>query len=650
MAANAADFYFSANAKEVVQAINGIQTRLRKLEQSGAPAADVGKQMGGGFNFAAGAAGALKTALGAVGIASFAAGAMKAVGAIKDFGTASISAASEMETYQTRFSTLLGDADKAKEHLQSLTDYAAKTPFDMAGISKASSALLAFGIDAKESHNVLRMLGDVAAASGADLNELAQIYGKVNTAGKMDTQDINQLANRALNLRALFAERDNISVAEVNKRISGGKYGLEDLRWAIAKETGEGGKFFQGAEKLSGTLAGKWSTLQDNVKQVQAEVGDLFLPTMKALLETGIELVNKWGNPFKRLVQDTGRGIKALWRGAQDVSQALESWLPGVMATKAMAEGLLAPFAEMVRLRNEEYAAEQELARLSGETLNKTVFELEAERRLAEETRQRALQEQIAADNAERAAKAAEKEAETRKRMRADLAADRAKREADAARDLFASQNSAGMKAELAYRFRQATGKEWQGVAGIDEAALRAAEDKAARKADAGAMAELAALREYAGLYAETLQKEIEVQNQRTAALDAARAAEVQAAELADARERGDLAAVQDLEAAAAAERKYAELRGLGMEHAEAANWAAGAAGREHGRSGMASAPGEWMRDDLAAVGGGGAAIRIPNAQLAVQRQQLSAAQLTNKLLEKLLQKPATVTGLPVVP
>ena len=146
MGANAADFYFSANAKEVIQAINGIQGRLRKLEKSGAPVADVGQQMGGGFNFAAGAAGALKTALGAVGIASFAAGAMKAVGALKEFGAGCISAAAEMETYQTRFSTLLGDADKAKEHLQSLTDYAAKTPFDMAGISKASASLLAFSV------------------------------------------------------------------------------------------------------------------------------------------------------------------------------------------------------------------------------------------------------------------------------------------------------------------------------------------------------------------------------------------------------------------------------------------------------------------------------------------------------------------------
>ena len=650
MAANAADFYFSANAKEVIQAINGIQGRLRKLEKSGAPVADVGQQMGGGFNFAAGAAGALKTALGAVGIASFAAGAMKAVGALKEFGAGCISAAAEMETYQTRFATLLGDSDKAQEHLQKLTDYAAKTPFDMAGISKASASLLAFGVDAEHSHEVLRMLGDVAAASGGDLAELARIYGKVQAAGKMDATDLQQLSDRGLVVQNVLAEREGLDPATVKKAISAGEYGVEDLLWVLRKETGKGGRFENGAANLSETFTGLVSTFQDNIKMLQKELGELALPALNDMLKTGIDLVEKWGQPFKSLVIDLGKGIKFCWDLSNKVGSALAEWSPAVAAAMSTMEGLLAPFREMARLRDEEMQAEKEMTELGKTALFKTQQELAVERQLAQEARIRAAAEESAADAAERAAKAAQAEREQRAKMRADLAADRAKREADAARDLFASQNSAGMKAELAYRFRQATGKEWQGVAGIDEAALRAAEDKAARKADAGAMAELAALREYAGLYTETLRKEIEVQNQRTAALDAARAAEVQAAEMADARERGDLAAVQDLEAAAAAERKYAELRGLGMEHAEAANWAAGAAGREHGRTGMASAPGEWMRDDLAAVGGGGAAIRIPNAQLAVQRQQLSAAQLTNKLLEKLLQKPATVTGLPVVP
>lgn len=649
MANSAADFYFTANAKEVVQAINGIQSRLRKLEKTGAKKAAeaTGQQMqqlGADFQIAAAGAKALHGILGLGYMVTFAAGAVKAVGAITAFGNACVNAASDMETYQTRFTTLLGDTEKAQDHLKLLTGYAAKTPFDMAGISKASASLLAFGVEAEQSHEILRMLGDVAAASGGDLAELARIYGKVQAAGKLDATDLQQLSDRGLVLQNLLAERDGLDPATVKKAISAGEYGAEDLLWALRKETGKGGRFENGAANLSETYKGLVSTFQDNIKMLQVELGELALPALNNALKEGIALVDKWGMPFKKIVMDIGRGMKALFTSTESTGRSMSRLDAFVKMFK------LEPFREMIRIRDEEYKSEKELEELSSAKLFKTQQELAVERQLAHEARIRAMAAESAAEAAERAAKAAEKEKEQRAKMRADLASDRAKRAADNDRALFSSQNAAGMKAELAYRFRQATGKEWQGIAGMDEAALRAAEDKAARKADAGAMSELAALREYAGLYAETLQKEIEVQNQRTAALDAARAAEVQAAELADARERGDLAAVQDLEAAAAAERKYAELRGLGMEHAEAANWAAGAAGREHGRSGAAAGPGEWMRDDLAAVGGGGAAIRIPNAQLAVQRQQLNALQLSNRLLERLLAKPATVTGLPVVP
>lgn len=650
MASGAVDFYFSANAKDVIQAINGIQGRLRKLEQAGAPVADVGQQMGGGFNFAAGAAGALKTALGALGIASFTAGALKAVGALKEFGAGCISAAAEMEAYQTRFATLLGDSDKAQSHFSKLRKYAADTPFELAGIAKASTALLAFGVKAEESMEILRMLGDVAAGSGGNLEELAQIYGKANTIGKLDTVDFNQLGNRGLDLRSAIGARDGISTKQVQKNIEAGEYSVKDLLYTLKQATSEGGLFFGATENSSKTLKGQWATLTDNVEELKSSLGEVLVPEVKRLLELGVDLVNKWGKPMVQGFIVAEQTIRSIWRGATEIGGVLAKWVPHFALVgkvhNALTEGIRGHWREYEDMA----AALEERKEWLAEPIFKTSVELAHERELAHQTQLRAMAEQEVAEFAEKAAKRAEEEKKTRADMQKTLAADRGKRESDAALDLFASQNAAGMRAELAYRFRQATGKEWQGIEGMDEAALRAAEDKAARKADAGAMAELAALREYAGLYTETLRKEIEVQNQRTAALDAARAAEVQAAELADARERGNLAAVQDLEAAAAAERKYAELRGLGMEHAEAANWAAGAAGREHGRTGMASAPGEWMRDDLAAVGGGGAAIRIPNAQLAVQRQQLNAAQLTNKLLEKLLQKPATVTGLPVVP
>lgn len=645
-----AEFYFSANAKEVVQAINGIQGRLRKLEKSGAPAMQVGQQMGGGFNFAAAAAGTLRTALGAVGIASFATGALKAVGAIRELGASSVSAAAEMQTYNTRFSTLLGDTREAEQHLGKLTKYAAETPFEMAGISKASATLLAFGVEARDSMEVLRMLGDVAAASGGDLGELARIYGKVTTAGKMDTADINQLADRGLNVRQLLAERDAISVAEVKKNISSGQYGIADLRWALEQATGEGGAFFGGAANLSKTFNGLMSTLQDNIEMWKASLGEVVLPALSDMLKTGVQMVDKWGDPLKVAIVDLGKGIRDAWRIAGDMADALSTWHPAIEAVTEAAASALEPFRELSRIREAQMRAEKELAELSETEIFKTQEQLAVERQLAHEAQMRKDAEEAAALACERSAAAAKREREERKQMRAELAKDRAARELSAANALFGSQKAEGMRNELSYRYRQATGQEWSGYGDFNEAAMRAAEDAAAKKNDSAALAELKSLREYNALYQQTLQAEIDENNRRQAERDKAREAEVFAAELADARERGDFAAVQRMEATAAADSKYAELRAAGMSHEEAANWAAGAAAREYGAKREQSGPGEWLRDDLAAIGGGGAAIRIPNAQLAIQKQQLSALNLQTELLKRLVAKPSGMQGIPVVP
>ena len=647
---SAAEFYFSANAKEVVNAINGIQGRLRKLEKAGAPATQVGEKMGGGFNMAAAAAGTLRTALGAVGIAGFAAGALKAVGAIREFGASSVAAAAEMQTYSTRFSTLLGDTREAEQHLGKLTKYAAETPFEMAGISKASATLLAFGVDARDSMEVLRMLGDVAAASGGDLGELAHIYGKVNTAGKMDTVDINQLADRALNIRQLLADRDGLSMDEVKKNISSGAYGMADLRWAIEQATGEGGAFFGGAANLSKTFNGLVSTLNDNINMFKASLGEVVLPALSDMLKTGIAMVGKWGDPLKVAIVDLGKGIRNCWQFAKDLAESMLSWHPAVMAVSEATEWLLAPLREMSRIREEEMRAQKELVELAETEIYKTQEQIAMERQLAHEAQLRKDAEEAAAEACERSAAAAKREREERKQMRAELAKDRAARETAAANVLFGSQNAEGMRNELKYRYRQATGQEWSGYGDFSESAMRAAEDAAAKKNDTAALAELKSLREYNALYQQTLQAEIDENNRRQAALDKAREAEVYAAELADAHERGDMAAVQRLESTAAADRKYAELRAAGMSHEEAANWAAGAAAREYGAKRESGGPGEWLRDDLAAIGGGGAAIRIPNAQLAIQKQQLSALNLQTELLKRLVAKPSGMQGIPVVP
>jgi phage tail tape-measure protein len=57
-----------------------------------------------------------------------------------------IAPAAEVERFMTRFSTVLGSAEAAGEHMRDLRKYAADTPFELADIAAASGVLLGFGV------------------------------------------------------------------------------------------------------------------------------------------------------------------------------------------------------------------------------------------------------------------------------------------------------------------------------------------------------------------------------------------------------------------------------------------------------------------------------------------------------------------------
>jgi hypothetical protein len=641
--ANSADFYFSANAKEVVQAINGIQDRLRKLEGEGKKA-DIGTPLESGFARATHGVSRLKSALAGLGITAMAAG---AAAALKNLGGQAIKAAAEMETFATRFTTLMGNADLARDHVLALNKYAAQTPFDMAGISQANASLLAFGVNAEESLEILRMLGDVAAGTGGDLAGLALIYGKANTSGKLDRGDVSQMALRGVNVAGMLAQREGVSAGEVLKGVGRGEYNVQDLKWVLEQLTSEGGAFYKGAEHLSQTFNGQISTLTDNWKMFMTEVGDRLMPVAKSLTAWSGDLLEVWGGPLlgygkavvdfaKGFVKYSGEALRILGMFNPIVHQITRSF-------KLFDYVMLRPFRELEAIERGLLAAQKEMEKMASEALFKTQVQVAEERKLADQARLVASAEELAAMQAERAAKAAKEERQERAKMRSELADSRSRRAAEWDKELFTSQTSEGMRAELAYRFKAATGQEWSGGFGADDVALAAAEDAAAKRVDKAAMAELTVLREYAALYKKTAAEEVDAANKKAEALEKARVAEIDAAEVADATARGDHATAQRIQAEGTARSKFAELLRLGMSQQEAAQYAAAHAGRQHGSSTQAGG-GEWLRDDLAGIGGGGAARRIPNAQLAIQRQQLTAAQLTNTLLEKLLTLPRSVS------
>lgn len=95
---------------------------------------------------------------------------------------AGVSINSTLETATLQFKTLMGSASKARKHVKSLFDFAARTPFETAPIIEASRMLQTFGGSALNTEESLTLVGDAAAAVSAEINEVAFWVGRAYSA------------------------------------------------------------------------------------------------------------------------------------------------------------------------------------------------------------------------------------------------------------------------------------------------------------------------------------------------------------------------------------------------------------------------------------------------------------------------------------
>lgn len=198
---------------------------------------------------------------------------------------------SQMQSYETAFATMLGDAEKAQALTDNLKTLAAKTPLAMADLADASKILLAFGSSAEELPNQLKRLGDVAQGDAQKLGTMATAFGRIQSNGYASLEEINMMIDQGFNPLNIIAEQTGETMAEVRDRVSAGEVSFEELSKALQIATDEGGQFYNAMENQSKTFEGQMSTLQDNVS---ALAGSLTEVLFSSLAENALPQVNNW--------------------------------------------------------------------------------------------------------------------------------------------------------------------------------------------------------------------------------------------------------------------------------------------------------------------------------------------------------------------
>lgn len=206
----------------------------------------------------------------------------------------------QMEKYQTALTTLTGSSKEASRIMEQIKQDAAKTPFDVAGLTQANQLLLSTGLDAGEARETILALGNAIAATGGgdeELSRMAVNLQQIKNLGYASSLDIKQFAYAGVDVYGLLADYLGITKEEASQL----KVTWDDLNGALIQASKEGGKYFGAMDKQSETFNGKISNLKDSIGVLTGELAVALMPILDKL----ISIVNSAIEKFNELDPQT---------------------------------------------------------------------------------------------------------------------------------------------------------------------------------------------------------------------------------------------------------------------------------------------------------------------------------------------------------
>lgn len=194
--------------------------------------------------------------------------------ALKGLVTDMINVRGELQKTYISFETMLGSKEKADALMAQMVETAAKTPFDLQGVTSGAKQLLAYGTSADKVNETLVRLGNIASGLSIPLGELVYLYGTSMSQGRLFTQDVNQFMGRGIPLVAELSKELGKTESEIRKMVTEGKVGFPELQKVIENMTNEGGKFYNLLEMQSTTLSGQISNLGDAWDSMLNSIGE----------------------------------------------------------------------------------------------------------------------------------------------------------------------------------------------------------------------------------------------------------------------------------------------------------------------------------------------------------------------------------------
>ena len=306
----------------------------------------------------------------------------------------------EFQQLEVAFSTLLQSKEKADRLMAEMVQLAATTPFDLRGVATGARQLLAYGFAAEDITEALTRLGNVAAGLGLPLERLTYLYGTTMTQGRLYARDLLQFTTSGIPMLQGLADMLGVTTDEVNKMVTDGKIGFEEVRKVIENMTNEGGKFYNLMQEQSKTITGLLSNLGDAIQVMFNDIGKSQEGVISDVLKGTISLVENYQKVLDILiplvaaygaykaalivtaalqkVAITASSIKAFFDLAKGITTAKDAQLLFNMAIKANTLGLALSLLAALGAALWQYSDEAYNAAKAQNKLNESVAEAES--------------------------------------------------------------------------------------------------------------------------------------------------------------------------------------------------------------------------------------------------------------------------------
>lgn len=222
------------------------------------------------------------------------------VSAIKGYVDKMIEARKQMELQQVALRAILQNKDEADRVFYQVQQLALQSPFSILQMTTYTKQLAAYRVEASKLVGTTKMLADVSAGLGVDMQRLILAYGQVKSANYLRATEVRQFTEAGLNiageLAKYFSELQGkmISVGDVMEMITKRMVRFEDVEEVFKRVTSAGGIFYDMQKKQSETLYGQIQRIGDALTMMFNEIGKsnegVIMWTVKAIRS----LINSW--------------------------------------------------------------------------------------------------------------------------------------------------------------------------------------------------------------------------------------------------------------------------------------------------------------------------------------------------------------------